>query len=198
MIVGQSDVEYVLIRAAIIFFSYLGLLGLLYFYVVLSIGGVPAIAFPFSIIIEGIALLEILFYFCWFLPYKSYLQRPAAELPPPLTRGQRKELFLKGLEHVPDPELYVRKWMHNAHVDDLRQENVKEWLLWVLFDRDGPPGADDEELAEYISEIERRMNMKIKPGRSEVQAMRLNFDPVPITHRSLFFYLVGSTLTNVL
>ncbi|KAF2731006.1 hypothetical protein EJ04DRAFT_499396 [Polyplosphaeria fusca] len=188
MLVGQSTAEYVLTRAFIYFGSYLGLICLVYFYLALSIGGVAAIASPISIFIEVIGAIEILFYLCWFLPYRHYLHKQRAAFPRPLTCEERKELVDMILAVTPDTELFVRKWMCGASLGDLRRENLKEWLLWALFDSSAPPGDDDEELEGYVTEIEERLGTAIKPGWGPAKSLRMNFDKFTVTHRTLLYY----------
>lgn len=190
MLLGQSTAEYVLIRAFVYTFSYLGLGCLLYFYLALSIGGVKTISHPVSIAIEVIGAIEILFYLFWFLPYRYYLHKQPPHFPPPLNRKERHELFQKSLATTSDLELLVRKWMRGASIEDLRRESLKEWMLWALFDREGLPGDDDEELESYIGSIEDMLGRGIKPGYGPAKPLRLNFDRINISHRSLMYYLV--------
>lgn len=127
MLLGKSTLEHVLITAFVYFYSYLGLLCLAYFYLALSIGGVRAVAHPVSIAIEVLGAIEILFYLGWFLPYRSYLRKQKAAFPAPLTRRQRQVLWNRSLAVTPDIELYVKKWMCGASLEDLRRDNLKQW-----------------------------------------------------------------------
>jgi hypothetical protein len=192
MLVGQSTAEYVLIKAFVYTFSYLGLACLLYFYLALSIGGVKTISHPVSIAIEVIGAIEILFYLFWFLPYRHYLQKQPPRFPPSLNRSERHELFYKSLSVTSDIELFTRKWMCGASIEDLRRESLKEWLLWAFFNREGPPGDDDEELEGYLESIEEVLGRNIKPGYGPAKTLRLNFDKIKVSHRSLLYYLVCS------
>jgi hypothetical protein len=191
MLLGKSYREFLFVRSVSYLSSHLGLLCLLYFVVALEIGGIPAIKFPFSIFIEVIGILEIAWYLFWFLPYRAHLQKRPGYIPPPLMKGQRHALFHAGLEYVPDLEQYVRKWMNNAHMEDIRRENLKDWLLWYLFEQDGLPGDANVELEDYISELEERLEARIRPGRGESEAVRPNFDRVRMAHRSLAYYFVS-------
>jgi hypothetical protein len=191
MIVGKSTAEYVFIQALTYTLSYLGLACLLYFYLALSIGGVAAIAHPISIFIEVVGAIEISFYLFWYLPYRNYLHKQRPAYPPPLSREQRQQLWTKSLSVTSDLELFLRKWMCGAHIEDLRRENLKEWILWLLFDRDGLPGDDEEELEEYLATIEEALGRNIKSGCGPAKSLRLNFDRFTIRHRSLLFYMVS-------
>lgn len=83
-------------------------------------------------------------------------------------------------------------------MDDVRRENIKEWLLWALFDREGPPGDDDEELEEYLKVVEKCLGRSIRPGWGPVESLRLNFQRFTVSHRSLVFYLVSVWYTATL
>ncbi|KAK2007860.1 hypothetical protein LZ32DRAFT_593053 [Colletotrichum eremochloae] len=193
MLVGKSFPELILVRSMVVFFQYLGFLCFLYFWLILAFAGVPGIAHPVSIAIEAIGAIEILFYFVWFVPYRRRLQGPGLQ-PTELTREERRRFFSQGLDHAPDIEQYIRKWHGNAHLADIRRENVKDWLMWALFDKEGNPGDHDEELEEYIRDAEERAGVTIKEGYGDSTPMRLSFDPVDITHRSLFYYLMTGSL----
>lgn len=118
MLVGTSQREDLLIRAAWYIFTYIGLGCLIYFQIIFVVAGVRGITHAFSIFIEVIGAIEILWYLIWFLPYRSYLQRPGIR-PTPLTRTQRRQLFRKALDLIPDGEQFVggcrtRTWRISA------------------------------------------------------------------------------------
>ncbi|KAF2007615.1 hypothetical protein P154DRAFT_593145 [Amniculicola lignicola CBS 123094] len=190
MLVNQFTAEYVLVRGIIYMFSYTGLICLFYFFLALSIGGVQFIAHPFSIAIEVLGAIEILFYLFWFLPYRHYLHSQKPIFPPPLLRNERAELFDKTLGTVRDVELFVKGWMGGAGLEDLRREDVKLWLLWALWDREGIPGNDEEELEGYVDRVEAALGREIKGGWGKAKGIRLSFGKFEVSHRSLMFYLI--------
>lgn len=189
MLVGLSKPELIFVRVTAVLLIYPGLICFAYFVLAALAGGVPAIAHPFSIFIEVYGAIEILWYLFWFLPFKHRLQRRGSA-PQRMTREERKELFTKGMDTVPDLENYVRGWFDKAHIEDIRRDNLKDWLLWSLFGRDGNCGEDAPELEEYIKELEERMGVTFKKGRGDAKALRLSFDSIKMTHRSLLFYTV--------
>lgn len=195
MIVQKTWPQYIAVRVLIVMMRDLGLLGLTYFYAIFALGGVKAIAHPVSIFIEVIAAIEVLFYLFFFLPYRWYLQTYKPYRPPPMSRSQRARLFYKALSLVPDGEDFVRKWMLNAHMEDIRRENLKDWLLWALFEHDNttnrPTKEINAELDQYIDDTEEKFGIKLRSGRGKAEALRLAFDPVIIQHRSLFYYMVS-------
>ncbi|KAH7349623.1 hypothetical protein B0T11DRAFT_133261 [Plectosphaerella cucumerina] len=184
---GKAHYLYVVFRAVLTLVNHIGLASLLYFFAILSLAGVRGIAHPVSITILVAGLVEILFYLAWFLPYQAYRQSPGPQ-PVPLTRVLRRQLFDRAVNFCHDPELFLRGWFDKAHMDDIRVENVKEWLAWALFDRESDYAEDDPELNEYIAEFEERGGVKIKQGTGDAESIRLSFDPVVMRHRSLLFY----------
>jgi hypothetical protein len=190
MLVGLSKPELIFVRVTAVLLISPGLICFAYFVVAALAGGVSAIAHPFSIFVEVYGAIEILWYLFWFLPLKHRLQKRDFE-PRRMTKEERKELFAKGMSTVPDLEAYVRGWFDKAHMEDIRRDNLKEWLLWSLFGRDSGVADDAAELEGYIQELEERMMVAFKPGRGDATAVRLAFDPIKMTHRSLLFYSVG-------
>ncbi|CRK24016.1 hypothetical protein BN1708_003707 [Verticillium longisporum] len=191
MIVGQSHFKSLAFRVTVTLVNYIGLVTVNFITAIVFLGGLHGLSSPLAIILLFVAIPEVSFYLVWFLPYRSRLQGHGPK-PMPLSRGLRKSIFKRGLDHVPDVEQYIRKWHSNAHNDDIRQDNYKEWLLWALFDRDGDLGDDSAELDEYIQYAEEKGELKIKKGQGDAVPIRLTYDPVEMTHRSLTFYtLVG-------
>ncbi|KAL1864913.1 hypothetical protein Daus18300_007480 [Diaporthe australafricana] len=192
MLVGLSKPELIFVRVTAVLLIYPGLLCAGYFVIAALAGGVPAIAHPLSIFVEVYGAIEILWYLFWFLPFKHRLQKPGLA-PSQMTREERKALFTQGMDVVPDLETYVRGWFDKAHMEDIRRDNLRDWLLWSLFGREGIYGDDADELDEYIAELEERMAVTFKKGRGDAKPLRLSFDSVKMTHRSLLFYsLTGS------
>ncbi|KAL8376821.1 hypothetical protein RB595_007780 [Gaeumannomyces hyphopodioides] len=201
-VLGRGKVDYVLARCLVFLFTYFGLLCGGYFVVAAAYGGIPWITHPISIAIEVIAAVELLWFLCVYMPFRELAQRNtrtdrALLQPEPLNRAERAAFFAKCMSLVPDMEYFIRKWVQNAHLDDVRRDNVKDWLLWGLFDREGPPGEDDEELEQYLSVAEARLGHTIRKGRGECEAIRLSFDPVKMNNRSLFFYLLVWSIDHV-
>ncbi|KAK2611826.1 hypothetical protein N8I77_005149 [Diaporthe amygdali] len=166
MIVNNSWPEYLGIRLVILLMRDLGLLCLGYFFIVFALGGVIAIAHPVSIAIEALGAIEILFYVSFFLPYRFFLQSHRPYKPTPLTRQERTKLFYKGVSLIPDAEQFIRKWTNNAHLEDIRIDNVKDWLLWALFETENirDIGHDThDELDEYIEHIRQQLGLDLKP-----------------------------------
>lgn len=75
---------------------------------------------------------------------------------------------------------------------------MKDFFLWAFFNRDGPPGDDDEELEEYVFAMEKLLGQPIEAGRGNAKCLRLTLDKVNMLHRSLIWYLVSSPSWRVI
>lgn len=194
--IGTSPAEYYFIRFCIIGLHYLVPLALCYCALNIFLHGFKAATYRVPLVIECIAVAESLFFLCVYLPYKSYLQKEAVHPTPP-TREERRELFRLCNENIEDPREYLQKWFLGADLAEIKRENVKEFFLWAFFNRDGPPGDDNEELEEYVFAMEKLLGQPIAPGRGNVTCLRLTLDKVNMLHRSLIWYLVGRPSARV-
>ncbi|PVH88146.1 hypothetical protein DL98DRAFT_479348 [Cadophora sp. DSE1049] len=186
--IGTSRAEYIFIRFCIIGLHYLAPLCLLYCALVIALYGLKtAITSPVPLIIESIAVAESLFFLCVYLPYRFRLQREAIHPPAP-TRDERKALFALCNDNIADPEAYLQKWFLGADLEEIKRDNVKDFLLWAFFNRGGPPGDDDEELEEYVDVMEILLGKPIEEGRGKAECLRLTLDRVDMLHRSLVWY----------
>lgn len=95
-------------------------------------------------------------------------------------------------KNVPDPERYLKKWFQDAPVSEIKWENVKEFFRWAFLNTGDVDPAHDEELEEYVGEMENLLGRKLEAGRGDVKCLRLTLDKVEMLHRSLTWYLVSS------
>lgn len=190
--IGTTNLEYLFIRACIVALHYITPICILYTLLVICFYHTKAASFRLPLIIECGALAETLFYLLVYLPYSFYLQREAIHPPPP-SRAERKELFKLCNENIGDPEKYLRKWFLGAPLQEIKRENLKEFLLWAFFNRGGPPGDDEKELEEYVQATEKTLGQDIQPGRGNAECLRLTLDKVHMMHRSLLWYGIVST-----
>jgi hypothetical protein len=194
--IGTSRAEYCFIRTCIFVLNLIAPVCTFYcaVFLVCRILGI-SLLLPFShrvsFVVQSWAALEAVFYVFVFPPYRSYLQAKA-DHPPSVERPERRQLFLKSAETIPDVKEYLRRWFGNAPLEDIRRENVKEFFLWAFFNRDGPPGPDDEELEEYLAILEERLDYRIPDGRGPAKPLLLTLDVVQMLHRSLVWYFVSN------
>ncbi|KAI6246702.1 hypothetical protein HI914_04671 [Erysiphe necator] len=194
--IGTSKFEYFYIRFFIVILHLIAPLCLAYcLSLLLFYGPIKLVSSPFSLY----AFAESLFLVAYF-PYRSYLQRDATDIPT-TDPQKRKELFDRCRNNIPDPELYIRTWFLGAELAEIKRDNLKDFILWAFFNREGPPGEDDDELNAYIEQMESKLGRKFEEGRGNAVSIRLTFDKVKMLHRSIFWYLcVGfvDSLTHII
>ncbi|KAK7229619.1 hypothetical protein V2G26_001789 [Clonostachys chloroleuca] len=144
---------------------------------------------PFHIprILELWLAFEAVFYLAVYLPRKAYLQN-AATHPITAPRDDRRKLFRRCHSNIPDPERYLTKWFRDAAVPEIKRENVKDFFRWAFLNTGEPDPAYDEELEEYVGEMEKLLGRSLEPGRGNAKCLRLTLDKVEMLHRSLIWY----------
>jgi hypothetical protein len=186
--IGTSVWEYIFIRTCIFFLHLIAPLSTLYS-LARSLVHPPH---PIPRILEVWLILEAIFYLLVYLPRRVYLQRAAVPATT-LSRQDRRLLFRRCHDNIPNPDRYLAKWFLDAPAAEIRRENVKEFLRWAFLNIREPDLAYDEELEEYVGEVEKMLGRKLEPGRGRAKCLRLNYDEVAMLHRSLTWYLVSST-----
>lgn len=184
--IGQSRPAYYFIRVGVFCFRTIAPLSISY--CVLRLILLPAtsrLLLPFDIV----AASEAAFYTFVFLPRKYYLQRPAVH-PPVLCRDERRAFFHKCLSTVPDLRRFLLLWSNNKP-SEIKRENVKEWLCWALLNKRYWVKDEDEELDEYVSEVEQVLGRSFPPGRGPATSLRLTIDGFTTLHRPLLYYIVS-------
>jgi hypothetical protein len=68
-----------------------------------------------------------LFYLFIYLPRKAYLQRPATH-PTNACREDRRKLFRRCHESIPDSRRSLAKWFLDAPRAEIKRENVKDFF----------------------------------------------------------------------
>lgn len=79
----------------------------------------------------------------------------------------------------------------DAPASEIKWENVKEFFRWAFLNTRVPNTVDDEELDEYVKEMEKLLGRRIEPGRGNAKCLRLTLENVDMLHRSLTWYLVS-------
>ena len=140
------------------------------------------------------AAIETGFYLFIYLPRTFYLQT-AAKHPECISREHRRVLFERCIKNIPDPERYLSKWFHDASQSEIKKENVKDFFRWALMNTGEFHIADEEELDEYVHEVEKLLNREIPPGRGKAIPLRLTIDKFYPQHRPLIWYMVRLDLS---
>lgn len=78
-----------------------------------------------------------------------------------------------------------------APVEEIKRDNVKEFFCWAFMSRGAWGPSEDEELEEYVNELEILLGRKFELGKGSAVPLRLTLDKVSMLHRSLTWYLVS-------
>jgi pimeloyl-ACP methyl ester carboxylesterase len=195
--IGTSLPEWVFIRLSIVFFRYTPLLYGVATAVLLAAYGLKPGPHVVPVVVLLVLLLaEAIYYVSVWRVYEPRL-RQSAQHPPPLPADERDALFKKCLTNVPSTEAYLRWWFLGAKLEDIRRENLEEFILWAFFDLNGPSADLDSDLGDvreevdgYIALVEEHLGWTLKEGRGPAQCLRLTFDDVFTAYRSLLWYAV--------
>jgi hypothetical protein len=197
--IGTSVPEYIFIRTCIVGLRAITPLSI--FYCSFSIAEHPSSGFRKFLLAWAVS--ETAFWLLVYLPRKRALQAPASH-PPPLDKEDRKALFWKTWERIPNPEYYLSKWFLGARSYEVRRDNVRDFFKWALLNKGDDKGDDgslsDEQLAmkldeeveleEYVDGTQTLLGRPIEPGRGTAKSLRLTIDEINMLHRPLFWYLV--------
>lgn len=95
----------------------------------------------------------------------------------------------------------LRSWFFFAPIEDIYEDNVREWLAWAFAGRNLQDAKEDKECCQLIDEglemVKLRLNWpNVKPGfNPKVRAIRLTLDPIRVMSRPLGFYVVTNYVT---
>ncbi|PVH91207.1 hypothetical protein DM02DRAFT_706393, partial [Periconia macrospinosa] len=190
--IGTSVRDYIFIRSCIFILHWIAPLSILY---CLSSLVYPSL-FHVSRILQLWATLETAFYLLVYHPRKIYLQR-AATHPAPACRERRRVLFQRCHKNLSDPERYLTKWFMDAPASEIKRENVKDFFRWAFLNTGVPNTVDNEELEEFVREMEKLLKRKIEPGRGNAKCFRPTLEKVDMLHRSLTWYLCVFSVDTV-
>jgi hypothetical protein len=138
-------------------------------------------------------LLEAAFYTFVYLPRKTILRTSVTEHPVLSSRDDRRRLFQRCHDNIPDTERYLQRWFKGAPMEEIKRENVKDFFRWAFLNSGDRDPDHEEELEEYADKMEKRLGMELAPGRGKAECLRLTLDEVDMVHRCLVWYLVSHT-----
>jgi hypothetical protein len=133
-------------------------------------------------------LAETVFYL-FFLWYRTHLQQDAIH-PPLKTPEERKILFNNVKSEILDAEKYLSGWFHGAKIEDIGRQQLRDFLDWVFFDARASP-IDEDELENYVVDMENLVGKPFGKGEPTAKALRLTLDPIEMECRSLLWYIVS-------
>lgn len=157
------------------------------------------------------SLIETLFWLLVYLPRKRILQASARHPPAP-SASERKALFWKCWDKIPNPEHYISKWYLDASPGQVCRENVREFFAWGLMyhgsevqeernmHAQAHPDeykAQEEELDEYADAIQTLLGRRLEPGWGSAKSLRLTIDRVMMLHRPVVWYLVVMIVDSI-
>lgn len=137
---------------------------------------------PFWVILP----VEALYYIFLLRPFKRRLAHLARH---PSHEPNRAAIFQRCLDNIPDPERYLSLWALGADINDIKRDNVKDFLLWAFFDREDATPEIEDELEMFIAKTEEQLGRPLAPGRGSARPVRLTFDQVPTRYRSVVWYM---------
>ncbi|KAK6504140.1 hypothetical protein TWF506_002348 [Arthrobotrys conoides] len=198
--IGTSFIELIAIRTAITLLRSITPLSIIY---TISLPFLPSASLtPTTKLISLYPIAETVFYFLIYLPRKHTLQA-AAEHPPLPPSSERRSLFLRIISTIPDHQAYLQRWFLGAKVEDIKRDNLKEFLRWSLFNASGswseePDGVEqEEEIEEYVTMVEEKMQRKFEDGRGKAECYRLTIDQVRMKHRPLAWYIILTAIDTL-
>ncbi|KAK6532997.1 hypothetical protein TWF281_007163 [Arthrobotrys megalospora] len=201
--IGTSFLELVAIRTSVILLRSITPFSIIYTFSLPFLP--PGFLTPTIKLLSLYPIAETTFYFLIYLPRKYTLQA-AAEHPPLPPSSERKSLFQRIVTTIPDHKTYLQRWFLGAEVEDIKRDNLKEFLRWSLFNASGswseePDGDEQEaEIEEYVGMVEQNMGHKFEEGRGKAECYRLTIDQVRMKHRPLAWYIILTaidTLTSI-
>lgn len=206
MLVGNSIPEYILIRLAIFGLRIIAPLSIIYTaalaIALVTTGGrrsetdlVNRYRLPLPL--EAYLFAEAGFYLFVYLPLRAWLQTPATH-PTAKSKAERQKAFQRVLGTIPDVNSYLSGWFLGAPIDTIERQAVLDYISWSLFNERANQLNDDElvEVNGYVDELEERFEKKLQTKNGKTRPLRTTFDPVPMQHRPLIWYLVSIRLNG--
>ncbi|KAH6877154.1 hypothetical protein B0T10DRAFT_194302 [Thelonectria olida] len=192
--IGTSLPEWIFIRIAIFLLQYTPLIYAVSLVNLFLVYRSQAFSLLITQVLNTALLAELVFFLLIYRPFLRRLKQNAQH-PEPLLPPERKALFHKCMANIHSAEMYLQGWFLGAPRDEIRRENVKEFLLWGFFERGSDGTFDDEEaisqeLDEYIALLEEHLGSPLKEGRGNAQSLRLTFDEIKSVYRSLAWYII--------
>lgn len=86
---------------------------------------------------------------------------------------------------------YISGWFGGADLQELKRDNVEDWLLWSVFSAASVEPEWKDELEGYVHHIEELLGHEFPLGRNaNVKSIRLTLDEVEMLPRPLVWYMV--------
>lgn len=139
-------------------------------------------------LLDYYAAAEVTFFLLVWTPLHFGTQRPATH--PPLAGLQhRQELFNRCFGNIGEPDRYLRKWFKDAPLEEIKEENVREYLSWAFFNAPSVGPEHRDEMDRYLGVIESHLKTPLKKGRGNADCLKLTLDKVNMVYRPLIWYI---------
>lgn len=98
--------------------------------------------------------------------------------------------------------LKLRRWFYHAPVEDIKADNVREWLAWAFGGSELEQCQQDPERKALVEEglklVEERCNVRFQPGYNpRVKSLRLTLDKIKTLHRPFGYYVVCNGISGL-
>ncbi|EIM92937.1 uncharacterized protein STEHIDRAFT_90320 [Stereum hirsutum FP-91666 SS1] len=183
--IGNSILDYVLIRICIVAFRLVAPLSALH--------AVASIYLGHAVVSKYLlyyTFLETFFFLGVYLPRKWSLQTATIH-PQLLPRAERRALFEKCSQKM--SEATIRPWFLQTESGRIMRDNAADWILWALFSTHEGEYTEEweEEINEYLEMFAERLGRPLAQGRdANIKCMRLTLDPVVMCHRPFLWYMI--------
>jgi hypothetical protein len=191
--IGTSTAEYIFIRSCILFLHNIAPASLLYCAFLLCPLPTALSVYGLPLPIKAWLVAEATFFIVFFLPYKYHLQSPAIHPALP-SREERAKLFERCNATVKDPEKYLSQWFLGAQEEQIKRENVKEFIRWAFLNTEQTKNEDEAEVEGYVKAMEKLLGRDLPSGKGNAKSLRLTVDKVDCLHRSILWYFVCYSL----
>jgi len=203
--INNTRAEFIFIRACILFLDNILPVALFYCALVAASKALPPLSrlccLPKSIF--AWLAVEVAFNLFIFRPRFRTLRRDAVH-PEPMPRVEREKLFDRCERNIPDPETYLNRWLGGAKNDDIKRENVKEFLRWAFLNTGAVQEEYEEEIERYTRKTEEMVGRRFSEGWGSAKSLRLTLDDIYFCDRSFLWYMVsdfglpiGEVLTSI-
>ncbi|ETS73156.1 hypothetical protein PFICI_15101 [Pestalotiopsis fici W106-1] len=189
--IGTSLYQFVFIRACIFALHYTSPLLLLALGIQLVAIGRSALSWRINQLFIAYCIVDLLYAVLIWWPYNKRLKDEARH-PPPLSSADRRALFLKCADHIPDLERYLRLWFLGADSLDIKRDNVHDFVLWAFFDTVPERASQQDvfEAEELVDLLEDRLGRKLDAGRGKARGLCLTIDAIETRYRSFIWYII--------
>lgn len=126
--------------------------------------------------------------------YRRYLDRASPPFTPLDTPASRLKCLKQAFSATPEPASYLSGWFYGADLDLVHADDLKDFLFWRLWnhtDRASLTTDEEDEVSSYLTLTEEITGIDFPAGRGKHKAMAVTMEPMRVTHRPLFWYMVS-------